>query len=105
MLFRMLVDTVSRGGNLLLNVGPTGHVEYAQLLGDASEVEGHPGRRILHLVAYHRRPTTQPIQHVDQSWETAGLGVMVLTGGNPVERVYLAPPPVGAHAVVVLEWA
>ncbi len=82
--------------------------------------DGHPGRRILHLVAYHPRRTTQPIQHVDQSWETAGLGVEVLADGNPVERVYLAPsgqrldfevgggyvrvaPPVGAHTVIVLE--
>lgn len=83
--------------------------------------EGRPGRRILHLVAYHPRRTTQPVQHVDQSWWTSGLGVEVLTGARKVERVYLAPggqaldfdvvdgyvrislPPVGAHAAVVLE--
>jgi len=83
--------------------------------------EGHPERRIVHLVAYHPRRTTQPIQHVDQSWETTGLGVEVLTDGNPLERVYLAPsgrkldfdveggyvrfapPAVGAHTVIVLE--
>jgi hypothetical protein len=83
--------------------------------------EGHPERRIVHLVAYHPRRTTQPIQHVDQSWETAGMGVEVLADGNQVERVYLAPggealnfeehegyvrvglPSIGAHAVVVVE--
>ena len=83
--------------------------------------EGHPGRRIVHLVAYHPRRTMQPVQHVDQSWPTSGLGVDVLTEGRTVEQVYLAPggepldfdvvdayarialPPVGAHAVVVLE--
>jgi hypothetical protein len=82
---------------------------------------GHPERRIVHLVAYHPRRTTQPIQHVDQSWDTSGLTVKVLAGSRPVERVYLAPdgealdfttdgdhtrvdlPPLGAHAVVVLE--
>jgi hypothetical protein len=85
------------------------------------ESEGHPGRRIIHLVAYHPRRTTQPVQHVDQSWWTSGLGVEVLADGRPVERVYLAPggrpldfdvvddyvrislPPVGAHAAIVLE--
>lgn len=83
--------------------------------------DGHLERRIVHLVAYHPRRTTQPIQHVDQSWQTSGLGVEVFTGGNPVERVYLAPeeeklgfdleddyvrvlpPPAGAHTVIVLE--
>jgi alpha-L-fucosidase len=28
MLVRMLIDTVSKGGNLLLNVGPTGRGEF-----------------------------------------------------------------------------
>ena len=83
--------------------------------------EDHPGRRIVHLVAYHPRRTMQPVQHVDQSWPTSGLGVDVLTDGRAVERVYLVPgvepvdfdvvdgyarialPPVGAHAAVVLE--
>jgi hypothetical protein len=83
--------------------------------------DGHKERKVVHLVAYHPRRTTQPIQHVDQSWETAGLSVRALTDGSPVERVYLAPvgekldfdvegdyvrvdlPPVGAHTVMVLE--
>ncbi len=81
----------------------------------------HPERRIVHLVAYHPRRTTQPIQHVDQSWRTSGLGVEILTDGSTVGRAYLAPenepldvevvdgyarvalPPVGAHAVIILE--
>ena len=90
-------------------------------LHEQPESEGHPRRRILHFVAYHPRRTTQPVQHVDQSWWTSGLGVEVLTDGRAVERVYLAPggealdfevvddyvridpPPVGAHAAIVLE--
>jgi hypothetical protein len=80
-----------------------------------------PERRIVHLVTYHPRRTTQPVQHVDQSWTTSGLRVDVLAADREVGRVYLAPeeealdftkegdytrvdlPPVGAHAVVVLE--
>jgi hypothetical protein len=83
--------------------------------------EDHPERLLVHLVAYHPRRTTQPVQHVDQSWPTSGLGVDVLTDGRTVERVYLAPEgeplnfevvdgyarialsPVGTHAVVVVE--
>ena len=81
----------------------------------------NPERRIVHLVTYHPRRTTQPVQHVDQSWQTSGLGVDVLTDDRTIGRAYLAPedkpldfdvvdgyvrialPPVGAHAVVVLE--
>jgi hypothetical protein len=81
----------------------------------------HLERLLVHLVAYHPRRTTQPVQHVDQSWTTSGLVVDVLTEDRTVGRVYLAPegepldfevvggyaritlPPVGAHAVVVLE--
>ncbi|QIN84155.1 hypothetical protein GBA63_17010 [Rubrobacter tropicus] len=103
----------------LLKLSGPGWVE-ATLHEQAAE-EGRSGRKILHLVAYHPRRTTQPIQHVDQSWETSGLGVEVFTGGESIERVYLAPegeklgfavegeyvriepPPVGAHAVIVLE--
>jgi hypothetical protein len=83
--------------------------------------DDHPERRIVHLVAYHPRRTTQPAQHVDQSWTTSGLGVDVLTEGRTIGRVYLAPggepldfeevdgytrialPPVAAHAVIILE--
>jgi hypothetical protein len=83
--------------------------------------DDHPERRIVHLVAYHPRRTTQPVQHVDQSWTTSGLGVDVLTDGRTIGQVYLAPggqpldfeevdgharialPPVGAHTVVVVE--
>jgi hypothetical protein len=49
--------------------------------------EDHPGRRILHPVAYHPRRTTQPVLHMDQSWPTSGLGVDVLVEGRPVERL------------------
>jgi hypothetical protein len=83
--------------------------------------EEHQGRRIVHLVSYHPRRTMQPVPHVDQSWETAGLKVRVRSDGRTVEKAYLAPegeelgfteergytkvdlPPVGAHVVVVLE--
>jgi hypothetical protein len=83
--------------------------------------DDHQERRILHLVAYHPRRTTQPVQHVDQSWPTSGLGVDVLTDRRTIGRVYLAPgdesldfeevdgyarialPPVGAHTLVVVE--
>jgi hypothetical protein len=83
--------------------------------------DDHSERRILHLVAYHPRRTTQSVQQVDQSWPTSGLGVDVLTDGRTIGRVYLAPggqpldfeevdgyarialPPVGAHTVVVVE--
>lgn len=90
-------------------------------LHDQPADDDHPERRIVHLVAYHPRRTSQQIQHVDQSWPTSGLGVDVLTDGKTVRRVYLAPggepldfdlvdgyarialPPVGTHAAVVLE--
>jgi Hypothetical glycosyl hydrolase 6/Beta-galactosidase trimerisation domain len=81
----------------------------------------HPERRILHLVSYHPRRTMQPVQHVDQAWTTSGLNVKVLSGERTIGNAYLAPegeqlplekegeyasidiPPIGAHAVVVLE--
>jgi hypothetical protein len=83
--------------------------------------EDHPERLLVHLVAYHPRRTTQPVQHVDQSWPASGLSVEVLTDGRTIGKVHLAPenepldfevvdgytrialPPVGAHAVVVVE--
>ena len=67
------------------------------------------------------RRTTQPVQNVDKSWPTSGLGVDVLTYGRTIGRVYLAPggepldfeevdgytrialPPVAVHAVIILE--
>lgn len=106
------------GDPLLVPEGP-GWAEFTLHTQPAGEQ--HPDRRILHVVTYHSRRTMQPIQHVDQSWSTSGLGVKVHTQGKPPERVYLAPdrqsltftqegeyvkidlPPVGAHAVVVLE--
>jgi hypothetical protein len=90
-------------------------------LHDQPADDDHPERRIVHLVAYHPRRTTQPVQHVDQSWPPSGLGVDVLTDGRTTGRVYLAPgsepldfeevdcytrialPPVGTHAVIVME--
>jgi hypothetical protein len=83
--------------------------------------DDRPERYILHLVSYHPRRTMQPIQHVDQAWSTSGLNVKVLCGEREVRNTYLAPdgealplekegeyasidmPPIGAHAVVVLE--
>jgi hypothetical protein len=103
----------------LLKLSGPGWVEAT--LHDQPAGDDYPERRILHLVAYHPRRTTQPVQHVDQSWPTSGLLVDVLTGGRKVRRVYLAPggepldfdvvdgyarivlPPVGSHAAVVLE--
>jgi hypothetical protein len=106
------------GDPLLVPTGP-GWAEFT--LHNQPAGEQHPERRIVHVVTYHPRRTMQPIQHVDQSWSTAGLSVKVHTQGKPPERVYLAPdrqplsfvqegdyvkidlPPVGAHTVVVLE--
>lgn len=79
-----------------------------------------PPRQIVHVVAYHPRRTMQPINHVDQSALTAGLGFALRPSIAP-QRVYLAPggedvpfeyregvvqvmlPPVDCHTVVVLE--
>jgi hypothetical protein len=76
---------------------------------------------IIDPVAYQPRRTTQPVQHVDQSWPTSGLSVEVLTDGRTIGKVHLAPenepldfevvdgyarialPPVGAHTVIVVE--
>jgi hypothetical protein len=78
-------------------------------------------RRIVHVVCYHPRRSSQAINHVDQSWATAGLAVDVLAEGCTPQKVYLAPsgqdlpfelrdgyihvelPNVGPHTVVVIE--
>ncbi len=83
--------------------------------------ENQATRKIVHVVTYHPRRTLQPIQHVDQSWATAGLSVDVRVEEHTPERVYLAPdgqsldftragdyihidlPPLGTHSVIVLE--
>lgn len=83
--------------------------------------EERPKRTILHVITYHPRRSSQAIPHVDQSWQTSGLAARVRWEGALPRRVYLAPqrqdlpftfedgyvkvelPPVGAHAVVVLE--
>ena len=85
----------------------------------AATVE-HSARQIVHIVTYQTRRTLQPIQHADQSAPVAGLQVSVRCDEAP-QRAYLAPdgeevsmtwrdgyaqltlPPVGPHAVVVLE--
>lgn len=82
---------------------------------------GSPERKLVHVVAYHPRRSLQEIQHVDQSFPTAGLAVSVRLDGLAPRRVYLAPegeplsytvkdgyaeislPPTGAHCVVVIE--
>jgi hypothetical protein len=81
----------------------------------------HPARRVVHVVAFHPRRSSQPIPHVDQGWPTAGLSFKLRLDGEVPTRVYLAPgreelpfevsdgyakvnlPPVGVHTVVVLE--
>lgn len=78
-------------------------------------------RLIVHVVNYHPRRSSQAINHVDQSWATSGLGVEVRLDGFIPTKAYLAPgrdplaftikdgyakidlPPVGTHAVLVLE--
>jgi hypothetical protein len=90
-------------------------------LHNQAAAEGHAARKIVHVVAYHPRRSLQSIQHVDQCFPTAGLGVSVRLDGLTPSKVYLAPqgqaldyaikdgyveialPPVGAHAVVVIE--
>jgi hypothetical protein len=102
----------------LLTPGGPGWVEFA--LHTQAAGPDHPARRIVHVVAYHPRRSLQSIPHVDQCWPTYGLSLQVRMESAPV-KVYLAPertplaytyqdgslsvqlPPVGAHAVVVIE--
>lgn len=85
------------------------------------KAENRPERKILHLVAYHPRRSSQVIPHVDQSWWTSGISIKVRLDGPAPRRVYIAPSlqnlpftaaedyvafdlsPIGAHTVVVLE--
>ncbi len=115
MLQALLVDFLPP--RLLTPSGP-GWSEFSHLTQAASGER--PRRDIVHVVAYHPRRTMQPIPHVDQSALTAGLGFALRREAAPT-RVYLAPdetpigfsyadgivqvslPPIGAHAVVVLE--
>jgi hypothetical protein len=78
-------------------------------------------RKIVHVVTYQPRRSLQAIPHVDQAGKTAGLSVKVRSDGSTPTSAYLAPerqpltftqegdytrvdlPPVGPHAVVVLE--
>ncbi len=101
----------------LIPTGP-GWVEFTAQTQPAGK--GHPARQIVYVVAYHPRRTTQPVQHVDQSWPTSGLAFRLKAAGD-VQRVYLAPemqdlpfevaegyikvelPPVNAYSVVVVE--
>ena len=103
----------------LLKVNGPGWLEGALHLQPATDK--HPARRIVHLVAYHPRRSMQSIQHVDQSWDIAGVSIEVRIDGNGPTRAYLAPqgtpldlkdanryaeialPPIGPHTVVVLE--
>ena len=102
---------------LLVPNGP-GWVEFT--LHRQPAAEDHPARQIVHVVAYHPRRSLQTVPHADQSWPTSGLSFKVKVEGMP-QRVYLAPdgqelphceeegylrvelPPVGPHAVVVIE--
>ena len=103
---------------LLLVNGP-GWVEgNLHLQGATAE---HPARRIIHLTAYHPRRSMQSIPHVDQSWATAGLSIRVRLDEDIPQNAYLAPektsldmeivdgyaevslPPIGAHAMIVIE--
>ncbi len=85
------------------------------------QTSGRIERKIVHVVAYHPRRSSQNIPHVDQSWTTSGISVKVRVDDGAPQRVYLAPemqdlpftvedgyasiqlPPIGAHAVIVLE--
>lgn len=102
---------------LIKPTGP-GWAEFS--LHTQSASQHRPERKIVHIVTYHSRRTMQPVQHVDQSWATAGLAVDIRSEHVP-HRVYLAPeetplsytmgdgyihvklPPVGIHAVIVIE--
>lgn len=102
----------------LLQPSAPGWVEFSLLRQAAAEQR--PARSVVHVVCYHPRRTMQPIPHVDQSWQTAGLAFTLRVPAAP-QRVYLAPdgtpvtfrcqdnivqvelPPVGAHTVVVIE--
>jgi hypothetical protein len=103
----------------LLKVNGPGWVEGNLHLQEATD--GHPSRQIVHLTAYHPRRSMQSIPHADQSWLTAGLSVQVHLDGDTPQHAYLAPektaldlkivdgyaevslPPIGAHAVIVIE--
>ena len=103
---------------LLIPIAP-GWVEMT--LHTQTAAQDHPERKILHVVAYHPRRSSQSIPHVDQSWSTSDLAVKVKMDGVEPKRCYLAPqkqeltyqmegeyikinlPPIGAHAVVVIE--
>jgi hypothetical protein len=119
--YRAIVQNALDGflpSRMILPGGP-GWVEFTLHTQPAGE--GPPARRIVHVVCYHPRRTLQPIQHVDQSWETSGLSVRVLVNSDVPKRVYLAPegetlryqmqgkyiqvelPPVGTHRVMVIE--
>jgi hypothetical protein len=103
---------------LLLPNAP-GWVEFA--LHIQPETSDHPARRIVHVVAFHSRRSSQAIPHVDQGWTTSGLSFKVRVDGTQPRRVYLASdrrelpfsvsgdyasielPPVGIHTVIVVE--
>ncbi|PID58781.1 hypothetical protein CSB45_01925 [candidate division KSB3 bacterium] len=103
----------------LLIVNGPGWVEGNLHLQTANEE--HPARRIVHLSAYHPRRSMQAIPHADQSWSTSDLSIRVRLDNDRPEQAYLAPdktslplkridgyaeitlPPIGAHAVIVIE--
>jgi hypothetical protein len=121
--YRAMVVKLLRGfmPPSLLTMEAPGWVEGA--LHNQQASKDAPERKIVHLVAYHPRRSSQAIQHVDQSWKTSGLSVSVRWEGQPPARVYLAPemqdlsftqdndvirvaiPPINSHAVLVLEKA
>ncbi len=97
-----------------------GWVEFAVHTQKADDT--HPDRQIVHVVAYHPRRSMQSIPHVNQSWNTSGLSFRLkINTGRVPQRAYLAPereplsftiedgyiqvelPPIGSHAVVVVE--
>ena len=103
---------------LLIPVGPC-WVEFSLTIQPAAA--DHPARSVVHVTAYHPRRSLQTVPHADQCWPTSGLGFKLRIDTAP-QRVYLAPegtdlpyrledgylrvglPPVGAHAVVVIEY-
>ena len=103
---------------LLLPQAP-GWIEFT-LHQQAASVD-HPARQIIHAVAYHPRRTTQPIQHVDQSWPIHGVSIRLRWEGQSPNNIYLAPdrqalpfsleadylnidlPPLKTHTVIAIE--
>jgi hypothetical protein len=103
----------------LVKTNAPGWVEVT--LHQQSKTDNKPERKIVHIVAYHARRSSQSIPHVDQGWTTNCLTLKVKWDGAPPNQVYLAPqmqnisflmedgyvcvelPPVGVYSVIAFE--